>query len=124
MENPTKYSGTNQQDLENFVSECQRAFVVRPITYKADLARVNYAQLFVKGRPATKWSNRPLDTPYTWDSFLSCLQDDIKPQHLRALDGEALPIDSPPSIRTHYRIVSSQEDLNKVINVFRLIHKQ
>lgn len=32
IENFTKYSGTNQQDLENFVSKRQRAFEIKPVT--------------------------------------------------------------------------------------------
>lgn len=43
MANPVKYSDTDQQDLEPFISECERVFDVRPVTYKAVVPRVNYA---------------------------------------------------------------------------------
>jgi hypothetical protein len=88
VKDPDFYQAKNQHELDIFLRKCMQVFEVRPVTYRMDIDRVQYAQMWLTGDIFDVWDRKyePLVEEPTWELFKETLQEHLAPQRLRMLD--------------------------------------
>jgi hypothetical protein len=88
VKDPDFYQAKNQHELDIFLRKCMQVFEVRPVTYRMDFDRVQYAQMWLTGDIFDVWNRKyePLVEETTWELFKETLQEHPAPQRLRMLD--------------------------------------
>ena len=80
------YSGDTQKSFDRYIRECANEFDLRPNTYQADRTKILFASGYLS-HAAFNDGHRHREGAdigaYTWDHYVSFLQEHLKPLHMR-----------------------------------------